>query len=332
MAMVDAQRSPLDRFRSFETRDLDEARDIVGRHFCSHLLQRTNSRDRFDARQNRVPGCHMSLNYLRYGADVVIDPGELTDFFLIQIPLKGEALIRNGRSEVTSSPTVASVLNPDLATQMRWHAGCEQLLVQIDRTYLLEAARELTGLDSLSGLRFETGMAQERPAARTWVRGVRALARAAEAGEGFGHDGVNLRHIEECLVADLLAAQPNTLSALLEQPRSLSAPAVLRRALTLVHNRFAEPLSLWDIAKAAGTTPRNLQIVFKRELGQSPISYLQGTRLAYARHLLMTEAGHLPIGEVADLSGHAHFGRFCGAYGARFGESPRETARKTRFK
>ena len=31
------------------------------------------------------------MNYIRYGTDVEIEPGELGSFYLIQIPVKGHA-------------------------------------------------------------------------------------------------------------------------------------------------------------------------------------------------------------------------------------------------
>jgi len=58
-------KTPLDRFKCFETTDVDEAREIVARHFCNHRLGRFSASDRFDACQNRVRGQHLSLNYLR---------------------------------------------------------------------------------------------------------------------------------------------------------------------------------------------------------------------------------------------------------------------------
>lgn len=316
---------PLDRFRSFETKDVDEARQIVGRHFCSHRLDRASASGRFDACQNRLAGQHLSLNYIRYGADVSIEPGELTDFYLIQVPLRGSADISNGRQSLVSTPKLASVLNPDRHTTMRWHAGCEQILLQIDRAFLHAVAEKMAGLP-LARIRFAAGLDLARTDVAAWSRCFRGLVQAVEAGEAFDSgDQRRQRLLEEALVGSLLACQANTASSLLERRESGAAPAILKRARTFIQERFRDEIGLLDISAHAGTTPRNLQILFKREYGAGPVQQLHDTRLAYARHLLLADADSLSIAEIAEASGHRHFGRFSVGYKKRFGESPRDT-------
>lgn len=328
MVLRAQSRTPLSDYRRFQTCDVDEAREIVARHFCNHQLDRLSVSDTFDACQHRIAGMHVSLNYLRYGADVTIDPGELTDFFLVQIPLSGTADVANGRQTVASNPDTATILNPDRHTSMRWHAGCEQLLVQIDTDFVTEVASKMSGIAFEAGLRFAPGFRLKETSAANWLRSLSGVVHAAERGQAF-HKGLGerQRHIEEGLVMALLEAQDNTVSPLLSRPVCNQAPAILKRALSFIHDRLREDISLLDLSRHAGTTPRNLQLIFKRELGCTPVQYLQDCRLNLARHLLLADSGNLPISEVAELSGHRHLGRFSVAYKKRFGESPRITAR-----
>ena len=97
METATAPRLPLQRYRLFESHDMDEARESVARVFCPHKLLMLRPRTELDA-------CHhsarlhrdVSLNYVQYGPAVQIDPGYLQDFFLLQIPLRGGAEIRSG--------------------------------------------------------------------------------------------------------------------------------------------------------------------------------------------------------------------------------------------
>ncbi|WP_269580887.1 AraC family transcriptional regulator [Roseibium sp. Sym1] len=325
------RRSPLDRFRCFETSDVDEARQIVAAHFCSHGLDRGSALDRFDACQNRVPGRQLSLNYIRYGADVTIDPGELTAFYLIQIPIRGTAEIANGCRQVASTTRMASILNPDRHTRMRWHTGCEQVLLQVEQGFMRDVARRLTGVP-VGSVRFASGFDLEKPGPAAWARRLRGVFGAAEDGLVFGAaQDDRQRALEESLIVSLLECQPNTVSALLERPDPRAAPAILKRALQLISERFLEDLSLLDICTHARTTPRNLQLLFKREFGTGPVHYLHDMRLAYARHLLQAEGSNRPVADIAEASAHRHFGRFSVAYKQRFGESPRETQRAGLF-
>ena len=98
---------PLARFSLFESSDLDEARERVARVFCPHRLDMIG-RGSFDACHNHVSGERLSLNYIQYGAKTLIAPGELKDFYLLQIPLSGGAAISNGPDHYYSCPEKAA--------------------------------------------------------------------------------------------------------------------------------------------------------------------------------------------------------------------------------
>ncbi|WP_208993489.1 AraC family transcriptional regulator [Labrenzia sp. CP4] len=324
-------KTPLDRFKCFETADVDEAREIVARHFCNHRLGRFSASDRFDACQNRARGQHLSLNYLRYGADVAIEPGELAEFYLIQLPIAGTAEVRNGCRSMVSTPRVASILNPDRHTAMRWHAGCQQILLQIETGFLQEVASRMAGV-SVGQVRFEPAFNLLSRAGAAWRRRLRGVLGAVEEGRVFqGEGSPEQRHLEEALVGALLEFQPNTASPLLERRETGRSPAILKRAVSLIGERFADDISLLDISTHAGTSPRNLQLQFRQEYGCTPLQYLHDVRLSYARHLLLSEGHNLPVAEVAYRSGHRHLGRFSVAYRERFGETPGATGRALRF-
>lgn len=66
------------------------------------------------------------------------------------------------------------------------------------------------------------------------------------------------------------------------------APATdprVRRALLLMERRLGEPLAMAAVAVAAGTTPRSLTRLFRRELGCAPAAALMRLRLERARVL-----------------------------------------------
>jgi AraC-like DNA-binding protein len=94
---------------------------------------------------------------------------------------------------------------------------------------------------------------------------------------------------------------------------------ILGKALDCVHEQFASPLSLEILAQASSTSVRNLQIVFKQELGISPGSYIQQFRLHRFRHLL-ADAGS--VTEAAYASGFKHLGRLTERYARVFKGNP----------
>jgi AraC family transcriptional regulator len=92
-------------------------------------------------------------------------------------------------------------------------------------------------------------------------------------------------------------------------------PAWLGKAREVVHDRYADPLSLTEIADAIGVEPERLARGFRRAYGESLGDYLRRIRVnAAARLLASTDA---PISDVAGEVGfadQAHLTRWFGRY------------------
>lgn len=317
---------PLSQRRLFQTTELDEARAIVADKFCDHRLDIATQADRFDACHHRAEGRATSLNYIRYGADVRIAPGELHSFYLIQIPLAGAAEIDNHGGDVLTHRGRGSVLNPHRETRMRWREGCTQLLLQIDAKTLQNEAETLLGTSLNAPVTFETAVDETRPATANWVRKLKTCFGLAEQNVVFGdsNPGTQMR-VERELIGDFLSSQPSNISNLIASAPGAQANLYLRRAVQFIHANLSLPLSVADIASAANTTPRNLQLQFQAEFGLTPMRYLRQERLALARRLILETHGGEALGDIADRAGFSHFGRFSIAYRQQFNEAPRDT-------
>lgn len=96
----------------------------------------------------------------------------------------------------------------------------------------------------------------------------------------------------------------------LGQPH-VSLPAGLRRAIDLIEHRFARPLHVRDLARAAGCGATRLHELFRIHLGTTPLEHLMQRRLREARHLLAHHAD-LPVHHIGTKCGFpdaANFGR-----------------------
>lgn len=101
-----------------------------------------------------------------------------------------------------------------------------------------------------------------------------------------------------------------------------SAPvATVRRAVDVIMAQSREPLTLAEVAAAAGVGARALQIAFRRQLGCSPLAYLRLVRLADARRLLVLGLV-ARVTDAAMQAGFWHLGEFAVAYRQRYGERP----------
>jgi AraC-like DNA-binding protein len=312
----------------FHTGDLDFARERVAQKFCNHRLDIVGDRHVFDAAHHHAPGQMLSLNYIRYGADVLIDPGELEHFYLIQIPLVGAATIRNGSREVLTDITTASVLNPQWSTRMFWWQGCEQVLVQVRKAPFMAFAERILGRSLHRPIAFEPRIDFARPEMARWRAWVLGLVRALDAGDALPQ--LTSAAYEQQLMEDFLRHQPHDMSDFIDDVDLSAAPRHLRRAVEFMRENLAEPLTVLDLADAAEVSSRTLQLAWQATYGLTPMQALARERLRCIRYDLRRADDTATVADAALKWGYPHLGRLSAAYRSAFGEYPSDTLRARR--
>lgn len=309
----------------FASGDLDEARSMVGRVMRPHLLGVVGPRQRLDARMHHQPLGEVSLNRLRYGADVEIRPGPLEDFFLVQMPLSGTATIESGPQRVDSTPEVASVVSPDDDLAMRWADDNDQFMLRIGRSLLERTLVGHLGVTLDRPLRFQLGFRwRECPAWRCLMAYL--LDCSSQHGDLAEHKLI-VHQMEQLVAATLLSALPHNYSNTPASRRAAVLPRHVRCVQDYLQAHAHEPVSAEQLARIAGVSVRSLYAGFKEFLGVSPMHYLRDLRMERARaELVSGECQN--IAGVALRWGFAHLGRFSTGYKARYGESPSQSLRR----
>jgi AraC-like DNA-binding protein len=321
--------APLVRHCLVDTRSPDEAREAIGRIFCPHfLIPRERRPDAFHARHHSVPQAGYSVNFVAYGAEVEIDPGELSGFFLLQWPIRGSATVRCGatKAEVATS-MLASLLSPTLPTRMIWHHGCEKLIVLIRREAMQKQFDALIG-GTARPIEFDTGVPMTTPIGRLLERHVETMRSSVDGDVGAPEAYQVL--LRDGLTTLLLCGLKHNQSDLLETPVRPETPNAVRRAEDYIAAHLDSPLAVGEVAAAAGANLRALQSAFKRERGQTLTQCIQAKRLERFRAKLDRAGEGQSVTEIAYSVGLGHLGRAAAAYRARYGETPHETLRRRR--
>jgi transcriptional regulator GlxA family with amidase domain len=138
-------------------------------------------------------------------------------------------------------------------------------------------------------------------------------------GEDFGDNLVN--RVCEQVLTDRIRDQSDRQRLPLRARLGVQNSKVLT-IIELMEANLSEPLSLLDISNHVGLSRRQIERVFRGEMGRSPARYYLEIRLDRARHLLIQSS--MPVVEVAVACGFVSASHFSKCYRELYGRSPQQ--------
>ena len=316
-------------YQLFQSDDIERTRKTVAEVFCPHDLKVTGKNQKVDARMHHARIGAISVNRLQYGADVAIDPGQLDDFLLVQMPLAGEAVVTCGNATVNANPNVATVITPKLPLRMWWSGSCDKVLVRIPRDLLDRNCVRHLGHELRQPIKFELGMNLAEGGGKDWLRFVAFLV-----DELNQHDSTFLSsplvraQMVEMLVTRLLLCQPSNYRDALMQPAPPIAPYCVKRVEEYIAAHADQPITIIELANYADVSTRALYSGFRNFRNTSPMAYLKSIRLQRAHEDLLNAGHGDKVTTIAMRWGLTHLGNFSADYKRRFGEQPSDTLRR----
>jgi len=185
------------------------------------------------------------------------------------------------------------------------------------------------GIDA-ADFRFDGMVPVSDAAARNWRATMAHVRRALDGPSPVAAEPLIREAVLQSAAMAAVATFANTATAAAYRPGpGRVAPAAVRRAVQYVDAHAHEPVTLADIATAAGVGARGLQSAFARHVGATPIGYLRRVRLEHAHRELQgaDPARGDTVAAVARRWGYANPGRFAVEYRAAFGCVPSHTLR-----
>ncbi len=246
----------------------------------------------------------------------------VTGEYLVTWFTAGSGVLDTGRDEVAMSigAPVVSVRDRPSRFEVRDH---RQSLVHVGAAYLEGIAAGLGG--SGGPLRFDTTSSPDPAATAGWMAAISATAQVLHRADA---NPLLIGEAKRAAAQALLRAFPHE-SVSDEAQLLLARHARVRGAVDFIRANAHLPISIIEIAQAAGLSARGVQDAFRRTMRTTPLAYLRAVRLERVREELLGAAGDgATVAEIARRWGFAHLGRFAGLYAERFGEAPSATLRR----
>lgn len=305
--------------------DTHDLHDLAAAELAPHRLRVRDTRHSVAGWFVRHARGDVSVYDLGYGAEVDVVPGELGDFYAVQIPMAGNQLVSvDGRP--LSTPF--SIAGPGQHVAMSWSWNNINRVLVIARQAMDQAVTVRRGDPRRAAIRFDPTLDRRSPRMAAWLDLARTYTTTAASGL-FTHSPLARHHHEQLLVHGLLDIQPHDLP--LTPAAAVAAPKTVRRAAAFCAEHAHEPISVADIARAAGASLPSLRAGFRTHLNTTPLAYLRRVRLDRAHHDLLAVArgdSTATVTEVALRWGFTHLGRFAQEYRKVYGRPPSGTRTK----
>ena len=97
----------------------------------------------------------------------------------------------------------------------------------------------------------------------------------------------------------------------------------LSPAIDYIRSHLSEDMPASHLAKICNMSEPNLYLLFRRQMGETPVEYKNRLRVEYAQKLLLSHPD-MPIEQISDAAGYESAAYFRRRFKEHTGESPRE--------
>lgn len=314
------------RAREFATGDVEVAHEVLRESYVEHRHRVFGGAADFQFRQHVVTAGELGMDSVRHSATVetVTDP---LPYLMFVVSLNADLTVRAGRDELRPLRGEAFLYPVGLPLTVRWTDFDLRLLrLPVDRVARVAARAGI----ALADFRFDGMSPISAEAGRHWRDTMAYLFHTLNTPDNPLANPLVHAAAVDLAATTAIATFPNTATAngYVGEPGRV-APAALRRAVAFIDAHAHEPVTVEDIADAAGISSRGLQAAFARHADSTPMAYLRRVRLARAhrdlQHADPTRGD--TVAAVARRWGFTSLSRFAAVYREEYGRSPRQTLR-----
>ncbi|MDH6264485.1 helix-turn-helix domain-containing protein [Bradyrhizobium sp. BR13661] len=248
------------------------------------------------------------------------------DSFGIGLPWRGNGEINCNGASVAGSQVIACIdAEVDMCTPKAF-----ELRGVVARSALIEELATKLDIELPRAVWHQLRVIEmdEAPVARLRAHLAAIHDTLATAPEKFD-DPAARQALEDALLVDIMDMLPTARPS--DPGRSSAArKRTVDRARELMHGSGEHALSLLEVCKAVGASPRKLGYCFQEVVGTSPMHYWRAMRLNRVRRDLK-HGTETSVYDVAVQHGFWHFSQFSLDYKRHFSELPSETLKRARL-
>jgi AraC-like DNA-binding protein len=241
--------------------------------------------------------------------------------------LRGQLRFTSGGEDVQLLPGDLVRYPTEDGLECEW-ADLEMELIRLPlETIDTVAAQEA---DNARPVRFHSMRAASPADVQRWIALSRFVHELLTGSDSPAEAPIVAHRLAELVAATALQVFPNSIMTMDQAAAARDiGPAWTHRAAEFMESRAIDPITVTDVARAVGVTPRALQLAFRRYYDTTPREYLRRVRLEAAHRDLQVAdpTTGATVKAIATRWGFAQPDRFAALYRTRFGVPPSRTLR-----
>ena len=299
--------------------------------YLSHSkFERERADEEFTWRADFVYGNGLAVWRWQSNASYSIDfAGQVRNPLCVVFPVAGtfEASIR-GRSTIVGQ---GSALIEALQTSRRWriHSG-RRVTLKFDQALATNVLATIYDGAALRDLELHALLDLSTPAGQTFYLTAQTIVSGMYGERILDRSPKAAALLSEAALRLIFENTPHRLSHRLPRKSLDVTPRNIKAAIDFMHANLHQPLTVTEVAEAAGVSVRSLQAGFQQFQDATPVAYLRRLRLEAVHKELSLPANTLAVSEVALKWGFTQMGRFAAQYREVYQIHPSETVRRVR--
>lgn len=264
----------------------------------------------------------------RFSTEVRLSGDESSNFVVV-MPCQGALTLLQDGATTTASEGGGLIMRPSPRARVVFSEAATRANLCFKVAEVEATLRHALDRDLRRPLEFAPMLDWTSGLALSFKRQLDAVFAEFQRSDGVADNPVALAATTDLLFALLLRAAPHNYTDQLDIGVPCAVPAYVRRAEEFMRVNSTKPIRIAEVAVAAGCSVRNLNGVFRRFRGTTPLAALHAIRLDAAAEELRAGGSGTSAAAVARRHGFTNLTRFATAYRRRFGESPSHTAHRT---
>ena len=276
--------------------------------------------------EGRAGGCLRPYYTVDHVGTELVSVGKPSHFLLAALSGAMEFAGPDGKAEAHGTKGMVMRNLPD--TRLVTSDASARLVVWMDAARLERTLQARLGEPPRERLAFAPGFDWSGGQSRVVWRMFMRLLEEERDPDGLMSEPVARETFTDLFLQTVLTRLPHNHTARLERPTGAAVPRHLRRAEAFMHAFADQPITMGDVAAAAGCATATLYAAFRQFRDTTPLAALHAVRLRRVREALRAAEDGVATRSIARRFGFTNPSRFIAAYGRQFGEHPNETRRR----